>query len=323
MGFIIAILEVLLVLTILLVIYLKITNRRIERAKLRYPMDIYLSEPEGEEGFIEREDGTQIRYVTAGSGQPIVLAHGYGVSLAGWNVLGADLVQKGYQVISFDQRGHEKSTIGSEGIGSQQMASDYKAVLEHFDVKDGVILGHSMGGFLLQVFMLTYPEVVKDRLKGAILMATFAGDVNRDNAQNKFQIPLIKSGILISLTKMDLFGIPFVNSLTGDHCDMGMVRGMLQVFNRVNHKALVPILQALVDESYYDRLGEIDLPVKIIVGELDKTTPPFHANDMAAGIQGASLTRIPGKGHMLNWEAPDILADALITLAKGETVTNS
>ena len=53
MGFIIAILEVLLVLTILLVIYLKITNRRIERAKLKYPMDIYLSEPSGEEGFIE------------------------------------------------------------------------------------------------------------------------------------------------------------------------------------------------------------------------------------------------------------------------------
>ncbi|MEM7371346.1 MAG: alpha/beta hydrolase [Bacteroidota bacterium] len=323
MTFLIAILEVLLVLTILLVIYLKLTNRRIEKAPLKYAMDTYLAEPDGEEGYIEREDGSRIRYLVAGSGQPIVLAHGYGGSLAAWQVLSADLVQKGYRVITFDQRGHEKSTIGSDGIGSQEMASDYKAVLEHFDVKDGVILGHSMGGFLLQVFLLNHPEVVKERLKGAILMATFAGDINRDNAQNKVQIPLIKSGILVALTKMDLFGIPFVNTLTGDHCDMGMVKGMLQVFNRINHKALIPILQAFVEENHYDRLGEIDLPVRVIVGEKDKTTPPFHSDNMASGIQGASLTRIPDKGHLLNWEAPEVLADALVALAKGETIASA
>ncbi len=292
-------------------------NAKVQQAPLAYPVETYLAEPEGEESFLEREDGTRIRYKVAGSGQPIVLAHGYAGSLGEWNIIAKHLVEKGYQVIMFDQRGHEKSTIGADGVGSAQMASDYKAILEHFEVSDGVMVGHSMGGFLLTVFLLTYPEVAARRLKGALLMATFAGDVNRDNAQNKVQIPLIKSGILVRMVRNEFWGIPFVRSLLGDKPDMGMVRGMLQVFVRIRHKALIPILEALGAESYYDRLNEIQLPVTVIVGSADKTTPPFHSDNLAQGIAGAKFIRIPGKGHLLNWEAPEVLQEEIEALAQG------
>lgn len=75
------------------------------------------------------------------------------------------LVKAGYRVIVFDQRGHGQSTIGSSGVGSRPMAEDYRAIVEHFDVKDAVLVGHSMGGFLAQVFLLTLPEVAKKHLK--------------------------------------------------------------------------------------------------------------------------------------------------------------
>ena len=58
------------------------------------------------------------------------------------------------RVVAFDQRGHGGSTIGSDGIGSRQMASDYGAVLEAYDVNNGVLVGHSMGGFLALAFLL-------------------------------------------------------------------------------------------------------------------------------------------------------------------------
>ncbi len=315
-------LTIILALIGLIVLGLNNANAKVKKAPLAYPMETYLAQPEGEEGYITREDGTKIRYITTGSGQPIVLAHGYGISLSEWNIVSADLVQKGYKVIMFDQRGHGKSTIGTDGIGSQSMASDYKAVLEYFDVKDGIIVGHSMGGFLLTVFMLTYPEIVQARLKGAMLMATFAGDINRKNLQNKVQIPLIKNGILIPIVKSEMMAIPFVRSLMGDKPDMGMVRGFLDVFLRLDHKVLIPILQAFGDESYYHRLGEIDLPVTVIVGSKDQTTPPFHSNDLAAGIKGAKLRRVEGKGHMLNWEAPGMLVEEIVALAEGQAVLN-
>jgi len=58
-----------------------------------------------------------------------------------------ELVKSGFRVIAFDQRGHHKSTIGKEGISSKTMVNDYKTVLEYFDVKDGILVGHSIRGF--------------------------------------------------------------------------------------------------------------------------------------------------------------------------------
>ena len=50
-------------------------------------------------------------------------------------------------------------------------------------------------------------------------------------------------------------------------------------------------------------------------GTKDKTTPPFHTDDLHAGIKNSKLVRIAGKGHMLNWEAPVALVDEIIALA--------
>ena len=300
--------------------YLLFNNvKHIKGSPCAFPLEVLQKEPEGEEVFLEREDGTRLRCIVAGTGSPIVFAHGYGASAKEWNVMTRYLLAAGHRVISFDQRGHGQSTIGQDGIGSLQMAGDYKAILDHFEVTDGILVGHSMGGFLMIVFLLHHPEVVRDRLKGGLIMASFAGDVNKNNAQNKFQIPLIKSGVLSNLVSSDLFGYPFGASLVGDVKDPAMIRVFLDEFLKQNHNKLVPILRALVVESYYDRLHEIDLPTTVVVGTMDKTTPPFHTDDLASGIRAAKLVRVEGKGHMLNWEAPDLLVEEIRKLGAAIT----
>lgn len=260
---------------------------------------------DGEVVWIERPDGTRLRTVVMGSdGSDIVLAHGYGFNADEWNLVASRLVDHGHRVIAFDQRGHDRSTIGSDGIGSAQMAGDYVAILERHDVTDGVLVGHSMGGFLSVRFLLDHPEVVARRLRGCLLMATFAGDVNRSNPQNRLQIPLIKSGILTRLLHFGPIATAFTKSLTGEYAD-GMAEAFVPVFLRSDHRALIPILEAMVNENRYPQLGEIDLPVRIIVGTADHTTPPFHTDDLHAGIPGSTLMRLEGKGHALNWEDPD------------------
>jgi pimeloyl-ACP methyl ester carboxylesterase len=52
------------------------------------------------------------------------------------------------------------------------------------------------------------------------------------------------------------------------------------------------------------------------VGEKDKTTPPFHTDWLHEGIKGSTLRRIPRRGPMLNWEAPEILVEEIVALAK-------
>ena len=50
------------------------------------------------------------------------------------------MLQQEYRLIAYDQRGHGRSTIGTDGINSAAMAGDLGAVLEYFDVQDGVLV---------------------------------------------------------------------------------------------------------------------------------------------------------------------------------------
>ncbi len=270
---------------------------------------------QGQARTITTADGTQIHTVSAGDGPTVVLAHGFAISLDEWNVIAEALVASGHRVIAFDQRGHGRTTIGSDGVGSRQMAGDYAAVLEAYDVSDGVLVMHSMGGFVGIRFLIENPDLAAKHLKGAMLVATFAGDVNRDNAQNKMQIPLIRSGVLPKLVASDLIGKPFARSLMGEAKTDAMVESFLTMFRAQALGPLVPILEAMVNENRYPDLGCITLPTTILVGSKDKTTPPFHTDELHTGIAGSTLVRVPGAGHTVNWEAADVVVAEIEKLA--------
>lgn len=298
---------------IILFIYLNLLYNvySLRKRPCKYPLEVLSNPPKGKTVYITQSDGTKIKTVTAGSGPTIIFAHGYGASLYEWNLIADQLVSEGYSIIAFDQKGHCGSTIGSEGITSSSMASVYKSVLEYYDVKKGTLVGHSMGGFLSIVFMLSYPDVVRERLSSAIIMASFAGDVNRDNTQNKLQLPLITSGLIDLITRSKILGYPFTRALIGDEPDSALIEAFLQEFRKVNHKPLVPIMKAFSKENYYDQLNKIGIPCTIIAGTKDKTTPPFHANDMAINIPHARLVLVEGKGHLLNWESPESIVEEI------------
>jgi pimeloyl-ACP methyl ester carboxylesterase len=269
---------------------------------------------EGNEAIIATEDGTQLFTVKTGEGEKtVVLAHGYGFTMDEWNVVAPNLVALGYRVILFDQRGHGRSSIGNDGISSAAMAADYQAVLEFYDVRNAILVGHSMGGFLAVKTLLTYPELMHNCIAKAVFVASFAGDINKKNLQNRLQIPLLRSGILLKLTHIKPFGDAFAKSLLGENPDPEVVRAVLAMFQSQNHLALLPILSAFGKESYYNRLHEINIPCTVVVGSRDRTAPPFHAEDLARLIPGAKKVTVPGKGHPLNWEAPDAICDAIMT----------
>ena len=277
----------------------------------------YLAPVAGTETVIERPDGTRILSTVSGSGTKgdVVLAHGYAVDRHCWNIIASELAGRGHRVICFDQRGHGKTNIGSDGIGSAQMADDYVAVLERHDVHHGVMVGHSMGGFVLINALIDHAEAMSKHLKGAVLMATFAGDVNRKNPQNKLQIPLIRSGIMGRLINNDRFATSMAKTLLGDDKPAEFIAPFIKAFREQDLRGLMPILEAFVRENRYSDLGRISVKCTIVVGDKDKTTPPFHTEWLHNGIVGSKLRRVSGKGHMLNWEAPEVLIEEIAALA--------
>lgn len=271
-----------------------------------------LAEPQGDEVTIARPDGTLLRAVTAGEGPAVVLVHGYTVTVAEWNVVWDELLARGYRVIGLDQRGHGRSTLGSQGIGSKPMAADIAAVLEHFDVSDAVLVGHSMGGFVSIRALLDYPHLAS-RLRGLVLFATWAGRVMDGAPQNKVQIPLLEYGILQRLIRNKTVATLFGAAQCGSRPSPAMVRVFTEGFQKhvEEHGPHLEIVRAFSREDRYPRLGEITVPTVVMVGAADRTTPPNHSRRMAAGIPGARLVTVPDAGHGLNWEAPHELVKVI------------
>ena len=245
----------------------------------------------------------------------LIFLHGLGGTAKLWRPIAARLEKEHYHSVAFDQRGHGKSTIGKDGITSKAMASDYVAIIKAYQLSSCIIVGHSMGGFLTMRMLLDYPELQGSVIKGAVLMATFAGDVYRKNFQNRVQIPLIKSGLLVSLLKYKAVSKAFGKSLVGTNPDPELIRVISEIFTQTDHKRLIPILKAFGDESYYNRLEEIKIPCKIVIGDKDKTTPPFHTDDLVRLIPHSTRIDVPNKGHCLNAEAPEVIIEAIESLS--------
>ncbi|MFC5959453.1 alpha/beta fold hydrolase [Streptomyces pratens] len=96
---------------------------------------------------VGRENSTDIElyYEDHGSGQPVVLIHGFPLDGDSWEKQSAALLDAGYRVITYDRRGFGRSGRPTTGYDYDTFASDLNTVLETLDVSDAVLVGFSMG----------------------------------------------------------------------------------------------------------------------------------------------------------------------------------
>src|SRR5690242_21095322 len=88
----------------------------------------------------------EIHYEDHGSGQPVVLIHGYPLNGASWEKQERALLQAGYRVIAYDRRGSGKSSQPTVGYDYDTFAADLKALLDHLALdQDVALVGFSMG----------------------------------------------------------------------------------------------------------------------------------------------------------------------------------
>ena len=121
---------------------------------------------------VGKENGTDIElyYEDHGSGQPVVLIHGFPLDGHSWERQDVVLLEAGYRVIAYDRRGYGKSSKPTTGYDYDTFAADLNALLEHLDVTDIVLVGFSMGTGEVTRYLGTYgsARVSKAALLGAI-----------------------------------------------------------------------------------------------------------------------------------------------------------
>ena len=265
--------------------------------------------------MVERPDGTRLRVRVAGAGPTVVLAHGLALTLGEWNLAAELLLADGYRVATFDARGHGQSTIGSQGISAQVMAADLAAVLEATNTSDAILVGHSMGGYVALEAVLDVPGVA-DRLAGLVMVASFAGDILDGAPQNRAEAPILRSHLFPRLTASPTIGTLFAASFFGPHPSPAMLTAFLGMVLAHDNAPLLPLLDAFTSDDLLARLPAVQVPTVIVCGLADRTTPPRDSHRMAAAIPAARTVWVEGAGHMLPWERPTAIRDAVASVGR-------
>jgi peroxiredoxin len=104
----------------------------------------------------ENSTDIELYYEDHGSGQPVVLIHGYPLDGASWEKQTAALLDAGYRVITYDRRGFGKSSKTTEGYDYDTFAADLNTLLTSLDLNDAVLVGFSMGTGEIARYLSTY-----------------------------------------------------------------------------------------------------------------------------------------------------------------------
>ncbi|MDQ1468407.1 MAG: hypothetical protein QOH10_2822 [Actinomycetota bacterium] len=275
-----------------------------------------LDTPIYESATLRSHDGGTIHVVSAGTGAPIVLSHGVTLSVRTWVLQLISLPQQGFRVIAFDHRGHGDSELGSTGFSVDNLGDDIRSVVEGLDLRDAVLVGHSMGGVAVQSFLLRHPEVAAERVKGVVLLSTL-GRVPLSGARAKGLRAMIERLGDLAPDSTRLWASPnlgFVLARLGFGRDakpshVELVRRMM-LDCAADTRRESPL--ALFGFDLTARLPEVRIPTLVIGGTADVITPPAESRRLAELIPGARLEMLQGGGHMLMLERTEVV-DRLIT----------
>lgn len=262
--------------------------------------------------FVPMSDGGRIHAVERGEGPAIVLVHGITLGVGTW---APQLRSLPGRLIAVSQRGHGQSRAGGEGYGFGRLGSDLLEVLAALDVHDAVVVGHSMGGMVVQQLAVERPGDLGGHARRLLLVATGPGPVASARigalvsagasralagAERRGQGP-IPRGLSVWAARTAFGASP-------SPADVALVGEMLDA---MAPSALAGLLPHLVAFDVRDGLPSVRLPVHVLVGTRDVLTPPRTARAIVRRVPGSGLTVLPGCGHMVMLERPDELAAAV------------
>ena len=263
------------------------------------------------------DGGTLMAYVCGeGDTGVVVLAHCWTGNATNWAPVTRRLVAKGCRVVRWDQRGHGRSSGGSAGHSVGAIGDDLACVLGELDLREVVLAGHSMGGMTIQSYFARHPADARDRIRAITLAATAASN----------PLPPLP-GVVLSpifamarnLTDHPTLGRQFVRSSFGPSARRDHVEAARAHYVATTPEVVAHFGASMTRMDLRETNAEVTVPVQVLVGSRDPLTPPKLARELVESLPHAEIQMLDRLGHMLVFEAPETIAETILTQVQSVT----
>lgn len=276
----------------------------------------------------ENSSDIEIYYEDFGSGQPVVLIHGFPLSGHSWEKQTRVLLDAGYRVITYDRRGFGASDKPSIGYDYDTFAADLNALVTRLDLRDAVLIGFSMGTGEVTRYLGKYgsERVSKAVLMGPVPPYLLKTEDNPEGVDGKV-FEDIKSAIRRDRPSYHTtFLQNFYNTdkLGGTRITDEAVRMSWNIAVSASATATLACVDSWLTD-FRDDLPKIDVPVLIIHGDADRILPiEATAKRLPELIKNSRLVVIKDGPHAIGWtHADEVNSELLDFLGKNTGQTAS
>lgn len=247
-------------------------------------------------------NNVKLSYEEKGKGDKTVIAlPGYGGS-ARTTLLALDKWTEFFRVIALDVRGHGNAADVIEDWSLAQMADDTYQIAKKLGLSKFIVQGVSMGGAIALRLTLDHPEIVEKLILVSSMPASGA-TTPKELLEQALKMELTRD-IALMMTKSLLIK-PSTKEI--DAMVEGFVDDTLLVKTVVREKWLL-------EEEYFNwepQLKDVKTPTLVIYGDSDTVCDPVAQHRMAQLIPNAKEVIVPGTGHLMTFEEPEMFLQAV------------
>ena len=249
------------------------------------------------------KDGTAIYYKDWGSGPVVTFSHGWPLSADAWDAQMLYLGKKGYRVIAHDRRGHGRSGQSWQGNDMNQYADDLAELMQHLDIRNATMVGHSTGGGEVARYIARHGQ---QRVSKVVLIAA-APPLMLKTEKSPGGLPLavfdeIRAGVVKDRSRFFRdTALPFYGyNKPGSTASQGIVDSFWMQGMQASIIGAYDCIKAFSETDQTEDLKGIDVPTLVIQGDADQIVPIDNSGRLSAMlVKSGTLKVIPGAPHGL------------------------
>ena len=245
--------------------------------------------------------GTELHYVRAGSGEPLLLIQGMSATHMTWGPSFLSPLEEGFECIVFDNRGMGLSGPAEMPFTTADMAGDVVGLLDALEIERAHVLGISMGGMIAQELALAHPE----RIRSLTLGATYCGGPE-GTLMSPEDLQMLGAAMASGEREQVFRAMWEINLSPAFRAEESRYTAFCEMAAALPapKEVIVQQMRACGDHDTSDRLAQIEIPTQVIHGTADRLLGVDNGIQIAA-LMSLEPQLLEDVGHMFWWEQPE------------------